>query len=64
MAYSVEQRSQEMGLRMALGAEPRHVIRLVAGQGLALIGAGVLFGLAASAVFHWERIAAHLGLVP
>ena len=31
---------------------------------LALIGAGVLFGLAASAVFHWERIAAHLGLVP
>jgi putative ABC transport system permease protein len=48
MAYSVEQRSQEMGLRMALGAEPRHVIRLVAGQGLALIGAGLLIGVAAA----------------
>lgn len=46
MAYSVEQRSQEMGLRMALGAEPRHVIRLVAGQGLALIGAGLIIGVA------------------
>jgi putative ABC transport system permease protein len=45
MAYSVEQRSQEMGLRMALGAEPRHVIRLVAGQGLAMIGAGLLIGV-------------------
>jgi putative ABC transport system permease protein len=48
MAYSVEQRSQEMGLRMALGAEPRHVIRLVAGQGLALIGLGLLIGVAAA----------------
>jgi putative ABC transport system permease protein len=48
MAYSVEQRSQELGLRMALGAEPRHVIRLVAGQGLALIGAGLLIGIAAA----------------
>jgi hypothetical protein len=31
---------------------------------LALIGAGVLFGLSASAVFFWERFAAGLGLVP
>jgi hypothetical protein len=31
---------------------------------LALIGAGVLFGLAASAVFYWDRLAANLGLVP
>jgi hypothetical protein len=31
---------------------------------LALIGAGVLFGLAASAVFYWDRLAANLGLLP
>ena len=31
---------------------------------LAVIGAGVLFGLFASAVFHWDRLVAALGLLP
>jgi putative ABC transport system permease protein len=45
MAYSVTQRVQEIGIRMALGAQPREIFRLVSGQGLklALIGVGIGF---------------------
>jgi putative ABC transport system permease protein len=48
MSYSVEQRGAEMGLRMALGASPRDVLRLVAGHGLKLALAGVALGVMAA----------------
>jgi len=48
MAYSVGQRTQEIGLRMALGAGPGTVLGLVMRQGLTLVGAGVALGMAAA----------------
>ena len=46
MAYSVTQRTQEIGIRMALGAQTSDVSRLVIGQALALTCAGLMIGLA------------------
>ena len=48
MAYSVEQRTQEMGLRMALGARPRDVLRLVTGHGVRLAVIGIALGAIAA----------------
>jgi predicted permease len=48
MAYSVEQRTQELGIRLALGAESAHVRNMVVFQGMRLAVAGVLIGLAAA----------------
>jgi ABC-type antimicrobial peptide transport system permease subunit len=48
MAYSVAQRTQEMGIRMALGADSSSIRRLVVWQGLRLALVGVAAGLAAA----------------
>ena len=47
-AYVVSQRSRELGLRIAMGATPGHVRRLVLKQGLALAAIGMMLGLAGS----------------
>lgn len=45
MAYSVSRRTQEIGIRMAVGATPRTILRLAAAQGLMLAGIGIVIGL-------------------
>ncbi len=46
LAYVVAQRTREIGVRIALGASPAHVIRLILGEGSPLIAVGVVLGVA------------------
>jgi putative ABC transport system permease protein len=64
MAYSVEQRTQEIGIRLALGAREADVRRMVIVQGMRLAVIGVLIGLASA--FGLARVVASLlyGVTP
>ena len=44
-AYTVSQRTHELGIRLALGAQVRDVLKMILGQGMAVIGVGMVLGL-------------------
>jgi putative ABC transport system permease protein len=58
MSYSVAQRTREIGIRMALGARRADVLQMTVGQGLKLVGAGMILGLGAA--FLLTRVMATL----
>ena len=59
MAYSVSQRTGEIGVRVALGAQPKHVLQLIIGHGLKLTFLGVAIGLIAA----WSTTRLLVGLL-
>jgi predicted permease len=48
VSYAAAQRTHEIGIRMALGAEPRDILKMVLRQSIAIVGLGLVIGLAAA----------------
>ncbi|MFZ0923723.1 MAG: FtsX-like permease family protein, partial [Candidatus Acidiferrales bacterium] len=49
VSYGASQRTHEIGIRIALGAQPVQVLKMIFGQGLFIVGGGVILGVLAAA---------------
>lgn len=57
VSYAATQRTHELGIRLALGAQPIQILKMILRQGLAIVGAGVIGGLLAAAAM--ARLVGH-----
>jgi ABC-type antimicrobial peptide transport system permease subunit len=64
LAYTVTRRTPEIGVRMALGAEPRAVRWMVMRHSMTLVGAGIALGIPAAAGTTWVLDTLLFGLTP
>jgi putative ABC transport system permease protein len=64
LAYAVQQRRREFGVRLALGAAPAHVLQLVMREAAVVVAAGIAIGLAAAAVAGQSLSAFLFGVQP
>lgn len=64
MAYSVEQRRHEIGVRLALGADRSDVLRMVVGEGARLAAGGIVIGVAGALGLTWVLKAMMFGVTP
>jgi predicted permease len=64
MAYSVTQRTHEVGIRMALGAQKSHVLRLILAKGMTITMIGIVLGLTLSIVLTRLMTALLFGITP
>jgi putative ABC transport system permease protein len=63
LAYSVAQRRQELGIRMALGAEKADILRMVVSHGFSLTVTGIAIGLIAALAMSWMMASMLSGLL-
>lgn len=64
LSYAVAQRTRELGIRAALGSSPERLVRLVALEGVSLVVAGIVFGLAASFALTRVMVSILYGVSP
>ncbi len=63
LSYSVAQRRQEIGIRVALGAEKSDILRLIVSHGMSLALAGIVLGLTAALALSWIMASMLSGLL-
>jgi len=64
IAYTVSQQTREIGIRLALGAEQRHVKRMFVRSGLTLVTVGIFAGLSAAALLTQALASVLFGVEP